>query len=182
MSRHSAREIAFKLIYERAVVGEANSLTYNVLISEEDDAQKDYLQTIYNGVLEKYDFLKSVISSYSKDFNVERIFKVDLSIILLSIYEILFMEDIPDNVSINEALELSKIYSTDKSTKFINGILAPVIKNKEALILKSKDKKSKDKKIEDDLIVNEIILNENCSDKTDLTTDNNIVDEISKEN
>ncbi|MCL2798555.1 MAG: transcription antitermination factor NusB [Firmicutes bacterium] len=133
MSRKEARECAFQLIYERIITGEKNALTFE-LFSEKHAGEADYLTSAYLGVDEKMEFLQRVIARYAKDFKVERIFKVDSSLLLLSIFEILFMPDIHDRVAVNEALELVKVYSTERSSGFVNGVLASVLANKEALV------------------------------------------------
>lgn len=134
MSRFVARESLFKLVYERCVTKENNALTFNIFFTSQDEEQKEYFNTVYSGLEEKFDFLESLISSYSQDFIKERIYKIDLAIMILTSYEILYMPSIPDAASINEAVELAKKYSTEKSAAFINGILATVKKNKEEIL------------------------------------------------
>ena len=75
------------------------------------------------GTLES-DALKEKLTEASHAFAIDRIFKVDLAILLVALYEMMFISSIPKNVSINEALELSKTYSTEKSGSFINGVLS----------------------------------------------------------
>ena len=134
MSRSETRENLFKLIYERSINGEKNALTFSVIENGTPTDQRDYLVTAYNGIDDKYDILKDLVSRYSDGFSVERIYKVDLAILLLATYEILYMDDIPDAAAINEAVELSKKYSTEKSSAYINGILAGIKKDKEKLL------------------------------------------------
>ena len=86
------------------------------------------MEKVYYGVIEKYDELKEIIVSHAQGFSFDRIFKPDLSALLLALYEMKYMPDIPNAVSINEAVELVKTYSTDKSHVFVNGILASVNK------------------------------------------------------
>ena len=81
------------------------------------------------------DFIKKSIASFATAYNEDRLYKLDLAIMSVATYEILFT-DIPDKVSVNEAIEIAKIYSTDNSPSFINGLLAVVIKNKAELIEK----------------------------------------------
>ncbi len=134
MSRSETRENLFKLTYERNINGEKNALTFSVIENGTPNDQRDYLVTAYNGIDDKYDVLKDFVSRYSDGFSVERIYKVDLAILLLATYEILYMDDIPDAAAINEAVELSKKYSTEKSSAYINGILAGIKKDKEKLL------------------------------------------------
>ena len=78
--------------------------------------------------------MTKTIASFARGFTAERIYKIDLAILLIATYEILFLPDVPDKVSVNEAVELAKTYSTDNSPSFINGVLASVIKEKENLL------------------------------------------------
>jgi len=133
MSRKSARENLFKLVYEFVSIEERNPLSFDLFVQEMAENDRAYLEEMYFGVTEKYIHLTSLIDKYAVDFSASRIFKVDLSIMLIATYEILYRNDIPFEVSINEALELSKIYSTEKSTSFINGVLSKIIGVKETL-------------------------------------------------
>lgn len=71
--------------------------------------------------------IDSLINKYAKNWTINRMAKVDLAILRLSICEILYMSEMPTKVSINEAIELAKLYCDDKSPKFINGILGSVV-------------------------------------------------------
>ena len=86
------------------------------------------------GVSSNQAFLSEIIGGYASGYAVERIYKIDLALLLIASFEILFMEDVPVKVSVNEAVELAKVYSTDNSPSFVNGILASVIKNKEDIL------------------------------------------------
>ena len=129
--RKQAREYVFKLIFEYLFLKEKNQTGIEE-VKPQDLSKSDlqYIENIYNGVIENYDILYESISELSAEFKAERIYKVDLAILLLSMYEIKYLDDVPDVVSVNEAVELAKAYSTDKSHAFINGILASYIKNK----------------------------------------------------
>lgn len=130
--RKFARETAFKLIFEYLFLKEQNETSIKELCSapELSDEDRDYINAVYNGVIGKYDEIYGEIAGLSSDFKAERIYKVDLAILLLAIYEIDYMEDVPDIVAVNEAVETAKVYSTDKSHLFINGILASYLSNK----------------------------------------------------
>lgn len=132
--RKTARENAFKLIFERLINGSENKLSYAAITAAMNDDDKQFLDALLKGVLSEYDFLTEVIGGYASGYAIDRIYKIDLAILLISSYEILFMEDVPVKVSANEAVELAKTYSTDNSPAFINGIIASVIKNKESII------------------------------------------------
>ena len=124
MSRSFARECAFKLVYEYLFTKEKDDTLFEEMIS--DDKNKNemgYISEVYKGVIQNYQSLIDEIKKYSEDFKVERIYKVDLAILLVSVYEIK-NGVVPPKVSVNEALNIAKQYSTEKRSKFINGILS----------------------------------------------------------
>ena len=132
--RKTARENAFKLIFEKLINEDSDELGYAALTEGLDENDKNFLDTLLGGVETEKEFLKSVVSRFLRGFNLDRIYKIDLAILYVSCYEILFLSDVPDKVSVNEAVELAKTYSTDKSPAFVNGVLAGVIANKEEIL------------------------------------------------
>lgn len=130
MSRKVARENTYKLIFEYLFGRTPNARTYSVLsCGDMDENDIKYMEKAYYGVIENYDELTEIIKKYSEGFALDRIFKPDLSALLLAIYEMKYMNDIPAPVSINEAVELVKRYSTDKSNVFVNGMLSAIYKD-----------------------------------------------------
>lgn len=132
--RKTARETAFKLIFEKLINEDSDELGYAALTEGLDENDKNFLDTLLCGVETEKEFLKSVVSRFLRGFNLDRIYKIDLAILYVSCYEILFLTDVPDKVSVNEAVELAKTYSTDKSPAFVNGVLAGVIADKEEIL------------------------------------------------
>lgn len=129
MSRKLARESAYKLIFEYLFSKEANQRTYDILSSIElAEVDQKYMRSVYSGVVTKYDELIGIVEELSEGFALERIFKPDLAALLLAVYEMHYMKDIPNSVSIAEAVELVKKYSTDKSNQYVNGLLSTVYK------------------------------------------------------
>ena len=127
MNRRAARETAFKLTYEMVINGEYNADTRDELLQDADGDSRDYIKTITDGISEHREDLKALIVKYAKGYEYERIYKVDLALLLLSCYELVYT-DTPHAVVANEAVEIAKQYSDVKSHAFINGILASVIK------------------------------------------------------
>ena len=124
MSRRDARDVAFKLIFSYTFDQMRNPEAleeYTVQMVADDKA---YVIEVYNGVIDKYEELIRDVSSNAKNFEINRIFKVDLAVLLLAIYEIKYINDIPFKVSVDEAITLAKKYSTEKSGKYINGVLS----------------------------------------------------------
>lgn len=83
-----------------------------------------YIEDIVFGVFRNLDELDGIVENFAKGWKLSRIAKIDLSILRLCIYEIKYRDDIPFNISINEAVELAKKYGTEDSGSFINGILS----------------------------------------------------------
>ncbi len=129
MSRVLARESAYKLIFEYMFSKEYNEHTFDIFASvnmaDEDVA---YMQDVYRGVVKKYDQLIDVVKEYAVGYAIDRIYRLDLAALLLAIYEIKYMDDIPVSVSISEAVNLVKRFSTEKSSTFVNGVLSSVAK------------------------------------------------------
>lgn len=128
MTRKIAREEAFILIFEKAFndssVEEILELAKEVRELEVDD----YINKVFSGVFEKIEEIDALISENAVGWRIERISKTALSVLRLAIFEIKFMDDIPDAVSINEAVELCKKYATKEDASFVNGILSTVLK------------------------------------------------------
>lgn len=96
-------------------------------ITSEDVVDREYMERVSCYLKDNHEKVDELINKYAKNWSVSRMPKVDISILRLSLCEILCLEDIPKRVSANEAVELAKIYSDDKAPKFINGILGSVI-------------------------------------------------------
>lgn len=92
-----------------------------------DVVDKEYMENVCTFVQENNERVSELISKYAKNWTIDRMPKVDLAILKLAICEILFIEEIPNKVSINEAVEMAKLYCDDKTPKFINGILGSVV-------------------------------------------------------
>ena len=136
MSRKTAREDTFKLTYSRLVAGCIDEVFFSEVTENRDEADVQYICEVCDAVEKNLPVLQSVIERYSQGYTLERVYKVDRAILSVAICEILFT-DVPPKVAVNEAVELSKVYSSDKSAKFINGILASVIAASDALRVES---------------------------------------------
>lgn len=132
MSRKVARELSFKVIFSFYFQNENEQIEslINNLENETKDINsedKEYIKEIVNGVTENKEKLDETIKKYLKEWTMERISKTDLAILRVAVYEILYREDIPYKVSVNEAVELAKAFSDNSSPSFVNGVLAGVI-------------------------------------------------------
>ncbi len=131
MNRSKLREIIIKILYETYIY-ETKDLNYNLddLIKEQLETQNEFVTKTIFDIKNQQEKLNNIANKYMKNWNIERLSKVDKAIISLGIYELLFT-DTPNIVAINEAVELAKIYSDDKVVKMINGILDNVMHNEE---------------------------------------------------
>ena len=134
MSRTEIRELAFKLIYSLEIQEEKELQEQIDLYIEDNEieAQKaqEYIKDVILGINENEKEITSIIKSVlTEKWTIERISKINLSILKLAIYEIKYKE-IPFKVEINEAVELAKKYGDETSGRFINGALAKAIQDK----------------------------------------------------
>ena len=95
-----------------------------------DKKQSDYLERLYGFTRENLREVDALIGSESENWRIGRIGKVDFAVIRTAILEIMYMEDIPDSVAINEAVNIAKKYGTNDSGRFVNGILGRVVRIK----------------------------------------------------
>ena len=101
----------------------ADDLYYFFDDQEEDRSYYAFAEELINGAIENIEIIDQEIASHASNWTFERIAKVDLAILRLAIFELLYRTDIPPIVSINEAIDLSKVFSSPDSKRFINGIL-----------------------------------------------------------
>ncbi len=134
MNRSEARELAFKFLYQIEVQKELNEEQIELFFENNeiiDNNAQEYIKDIVNGIKMHEKTINEIIASNLKtDWKLERISKINLSLLKLGIYEINYKE-LPYKVVINEVVELAKKYGEDTSPLFINGILASVVKENE---------------------------------------------------
>jgi len=133
MTRREARETVMKMLYENSVQPDKQaSVLLEENIAKIKGKVKTFIEEEFLGVIEHQEEIQSIIKESAKNWAIDRIAKVDYMILQLAIYELKFNEEIPAKVVINEAIEISKMYSTEKSPKFIHGVLANAVKLLEA--------------------------------------------------
>lgn len=129
-SRKDARQEAFKLIFGLNQHTDDTEFLFENLTLEQPEAltAMPYIKGAVMGVLEHYDELLEIISkNLKKGWGVERISKASRAILMLAIYEIKYVEDVPEKVAVNEAVELAKIFDEPQAASFVNGVLAGVL-------------------------------------------------------
>lgn len=134
MSRIDARETLMKLLFQMEVHGDFDEESRNAFLLEYGKGQKqnEYILRMTSLFAKNKEATDSAIEEASNNWKLSRMAKVDLAVLRLAATELLYMEDIPDSVAINEAVDLAKKYGTEDSGKFVNGILGKIVKEKHA--------------------------------------------------
>jgi len=124
-SRREARECSLQMLYavDNCQMDDAAVFDCFNDYFPQGDAYKEFALNLYKGVCEKRAEIDALINQYAKNWDLKRMAAVDRNIIRLAAYEILDMPQTPVNVIIDEAVEISKKYSTKDSSKFVNGVL-----------------------------------------------------------
>lgn len=133
MGRKEARDGAFKMLYQLDINSNEPEKAMEDFFAEYNytKGDKEYIADVVNGVLAKKEEIDGILSGAVKSWTLNRISKVDKALLRLAVYEIYFREDIPDSISIFEAVELAKIYDSPKAGGFVNGLLRGVLRKKE---------------------------------------------------
>ena len=133
MQRSAMRELAFKLVYEIEIQKETENEQLDIFVENnniEDTKVIEYLKDIKDGIQVNLEEINNLIIKNLKDnCSLNRISKINLSLIKLAIYEMVY-KNLPYKVAINEVVELAKKYADESAPVFINGILASVVKEK----------------------------------------------------
>ena len=133
MNRKRSREIAMELLFGMTLSKNTLEETIETFVEDYeiklDTIDLDYIKEILIKVEENKVEIDNKIEESLNNWKLERISKVNLSILRLAIGEMLYIEDVPEKVAINEAIEMTKKYSDDKSVSFINGVLDKAFKN-----------------------------------------------------
>lgn len=130
MGRRASREMAMKLLYQFEIQkqNKEQQLEFALEDFECTENDKKYIFEVLDGVTKNIAYIDKLIEKYSKGWKISRISKVDLAILRLAIFEISYLEDVPNSVAINEAVELAKKFSSIESGAYINGILGNISK------------------------------------------------------
>ncbi len=137
-NRRHQRRFAFQVIYsfgfDRDVSKDTLIRSFDNFWAEEEfdmERQDSYAWTLVEGVFDNYDRIDEIITQHSQHWKLNRIAKVELTILRLSLFEMLFCPDIPLKVAMNEAIELAKNFGDDNSKTFVNGVLDAAAKGAE---------------------------------------------------
>jgi N utilization substance protein B len=154
-NRHLGRIVALQTLYEQDFRRDVKDedfdlqevLKRNIERYQEVLEDKAFIARLVEGTTEKQDELDAVLGPVAPEWPIDQIARMDRSLLRMGIYELLYgADDVPPKVVINEAVELAKAFGGDNSSKFINGVLGTVLKNKEASSKGAAKKTAKEKK------------------------------------
>ena len=127
MNRTKAREFAFILLFEYKFQPDEIETILQDFIAEYNPAQQEeYIRRVVGGVVSNLEEIDKKIDEVSSGWKVERMSCVSLAVLRLAVYEIMFCDDIPSVVSVNEAVSLAKKYDGEEAAPFVNGILGKI--------------------------------------------------------
>lgn len=133
MNRTEIREATFKILYSNEIQKDVDEEQIDIYLDENNISNKteiEYVKNTFKGILENISEIEQLVKDNLKEnWSIERISKIDLAILKIAIYEMIYT-NIPYKVVINEAVELAKKYGEDNSKSFINGVLASIVKKK----------------------------------------------------
>lgn len=132
MKRKEARELCMQLVYEMTIKNEFSLAGYQHYREQNPDQrdQDAYIQQVLTSVTQQHEPVEQLIRSYAIDWEMDRIARVDLAILRVAMAEMQDLPDIPSFVSVNEAIEMAKKFSTENSSSFVNGILGHYLRDR----------------------------------------------------
>lgn len=126
-NRRTARDLAFKYVFQWNVVGSDIAETMEELYGMHfKPIDVEYIKNTVKTVIENKDMIDGLIEENSKGWKKDRLSSVCLAILRVALAEMYFMDDIPEKVSINEAVELAKTYDTPEVAAYVNGVLGKI--------------------------------------------------------
>lgn len=129
-ARSKARKRAVDVLYESDLRGTDAVTLVAERVAMADPPVNDYTIQLIEGVVANRYRIDRLLGEFSEGWTVERMPDVDRAILRMALYELLWRDDVPDAVAIDEAVELAKSLSTDESPRFVNGVLGRVVRNR----------------------------------------------------
>ncbi|MCG6167017.1 transcription antitermination factor NusB [Leptospira sp. FAT2] len=130
-ARRTSREIAVMALYQLELTGPPlkEVLKFKWYDKKTEQEERDFAVSIVNGVVKNQEQIDTLIKKYSKNWDFSRISVVNKAILRLSVYALLHTWEVPKNVTIDEAVELTKEFESEESARFVNGVLDAILKN-----------------------------------------------------
>jgi N utilization substance protein B len=130
LSRRQARELAFQALFQIDLGRNTPDFALRYACSENDLTEKsrEFLEDMVNGTARHAKEIDDLLTRFSEEWPLERMGGTDRNLLRMALYELIYREDIPVSVTVNEAVELAKHYGDEESGKFVNGILGNIIR------------------------------------------------------
>jgi transcription antitermination protein NusB len=129
-ARSKARKRALDVLFEADLRGADAVATLAERLRQADPPVPDYAVELVEGVSEHRVAIDGVLAEHAEGWTIDRMPPVDRAVLRLALYELLWRDDVPDAVAVDEAVELAKSLSTDESPRFVNGILGRVLRER----------------------------------------------------
>lgn len=128
-TRHRSRIVALQVLYETDMIGRDASAVLERRIEEDSlsAAMAEFARTLVDGVLENREEIDKIVMTFAPSWPIQQMAVVDRNILRVAIFEIVLGGETPPKVAINEAVELAKVFASDSSPKFVNGVLGSVM-------------------------------------------------------
>jgi N utilization substance protein B len=132
-ARSKARKRALDILFESEVRGLGLGATLDERMAAADPPLNEYTLRLVRGVAERQARIDELLASYAQGWSLERMPAVDRNTLRIGVYEVLYVDDVPDAVAVSEAMNLVRDLSTDESPAYVNGVLGNIVRNKPAL-------------------------------------------------
>ncbi len=139
--RTRARLVALQVLYEIDMTEHplGTVLDYRSVEQDLDNSQLEFARELISGVRENATVLDELISKYAPEWPMDQLAVIDRNILRMALWEVAFYKKTPLKVGINEAVELAKMFGTDASPRFVNGVLGSLVENLENIQMDEKD-------------------------------------------
>jgi transcription antitermination protein NusB len=132
-ARSKARKRALDILFECEVRGIGLGATLDERVIAGEPPVNEYTVTLIRGVVEHQARIDELLSTYAEGWSLDRMPAVDRNALRLGVYEVLYVDEVPDAVAVSEAMNLVRDLSTDDSPAFVNGVLGNIVRNKPAI-------------------------------------------------
>ena len=132
-ARTKARKRALDVLFESEVRGLQLDGTLGERLAAQEPPVKEYTVDLVRGVTEHRSRIDELLSSYSEGWSLERMPAVDRNVLRIGVFEVLYVDEVPDAVAVTEAINMVRDLSTDESPSFVNGVLGNIVRNKASI-------------------------------------------------
>ncbi|PUA80070.1 transcription antitermination factor NusB [Nocardioides currus] len=133
-ARSKARKRALDLLYASEMRSESPVVALDRAIADGEGPTNDYTAVLVRGVVEHQTEIDELLTTYSQGWTLGRMPAVDRNVLRLGVFELVFVDDVPDTVAVTEAISLVRDLSTDESPTFVNGILGAILKSRSSAV------------------------------------------------